>query len=149
MPEAEHILEVKVPLSKVWDFVSDMDQWAPLVPGYVSHEKKGDRESLWTLKGDVGILTKKVTFQINIVEWTQPRKVAFTMKGVNENVSGKGYFLGEALTPETTMITGHLELQQGGSMGPMVNSLFKVVMPKVTKNFVESMAAKIQEPAKS
>lgn len=148
MPEAEHIVEVRAPQSKVWEFVSNMDKWAPLVPGYVSHEKKGEKESLWTLKGDVGILTKKVTFQINITEWTEPSKVAFTMKGVNENVSGKGYFQGETVTLATTKVTGHLELQQGGSMGPMVNSLFKVVMPKVTKSFVETMAKSIEESAK-
>ena len=38
MPSGTHVTELDIPIDKVWDFVSDMNRWAPLVPGYIEHE---------------------------------------------------------------------------------------------------------------
>ena len=58
--------------------------------GYQSHERLSERESLWTLKGQLGQLSKAVTFHVDITEWAEPSKVAFTLKGTNDNVAGSG-----------------------------------------------------------
>ncbi|WP_412850212.1 hypothetical protein [Brevibacillus invocatus] len=50
----------------IWEFVSVMDKWAPLVPGYISHEIINDRQSTWTFMGDIGIMKKKVSLKIDI-----------------------------------------------------------------------------------
>ena len=51
----------------------------------MSHERLSERESLWTLKGQLGQLSKAVTFRVRITEWAEPSKVAFTLKGTNDN----------------------------------------------------------------
>jgi carbon monoxide dehydrogenase subunit G len=147
MPDAKYAVEVRAPIAAVWTAVSDMDRWAPLIPGYVSHDKVRDAESLWTLKGDVGILTKTVTFRVRITEWTEPSNVAFMLEGTDENVVGQGRFVAEPLEAGVSRITGYLELQQRGAKGPMVNGLLKGVMSKLTQSFVETLAREIEMDA--
>jgi carbon monoxide dehydrogenase subunit G len=99
MPKAEHSRIVPAPLSDVWAYVRDMDNWAPLVTGYQRHEKLGDRESYWYLKGDLGGLTRIAEFKVQIDEWDDAGHVAFSLRGVNEPVTGSGSFDAVALEP--------------------------------------------------
>lgn len=69
-----------------------MDNWAPLVTGYQSHEKQSETDSLWTLRGDVGALSRVVQFQVHITDWSGPSRVAFALKGLNEPLEGGGSF---------------------------------------------------------
>ena len=51
MPEAIHTLRVALPPESVWDFVKDMNKWAPMLTGYQKHTIVTETKSLWTLKG--------------------------------------------------------------------------------------------------
>ena len=144
MPEVKHTFEVQAPAEVVWTRISDMSYWASLIPGYVSHELVDERESLWTVKGDLGILNKTVTFRVTITEWDEPAKVGFTLKATNENVAGDGYFLAEPTGPDSTMVTGYLDLQPGGRLAPVVNVFMKQLMPKTTLDFAKALANKIE-----
>jgi carbon monoxide dehydrogenase subunit G len=93
MPEAEHSTTAHLPVQVIWDYVREMDNWAPFLRGYQSHEKFNDRESVWVLKGDVGMVTRTVKFRVTIDEWGEPSRVRFTLKGVNEPMEGGGEFL--------------------------------------------------------
>lgn len=93
MPSVDLTRRVEATPSQVWDFVQDIDNWAPVVLGYQSHEKIDQRHSRWTLKGDVGILSRTVTFQVEITEWILAQRVAFSLSGVEELVSGEGVFV--------------------------------------------------------
>lgn len=57
MPSAEHRTIVNAPFEKVWGFARDMNNWAPLVTGYQSHEELSGSESIWHLKGELGGMT--------------------------------------------------------------------------------------------
>lgn len=58
MATASHAVEIPLPATEVWDFVSNMEKWATLVPGYREHEIINDRQSTWTFAGNVGVLKK-------------------------------------------------------------------------------------------
>ena len=88
MPSGTHTTELDLPIEKVWDFVKDMDRWAPLVPGYIEHEIINDKQSTWTFKGDIGIMQKTVKLQIDITEWTEPSLVTFDLTGLNAREFG-------------------------------------------------------------
>jgi carbon monoxide dehydrogenase subunit G len=90
--DASYTTTTRVPLAAVWDFVREMDNWGRFVTGYQKHEKQDDKHSTWTLKGDVGVLSRTLTFQVEIVEWIAPSRVGFTLKGVNEPMQGEGTF---------------------------------------------------------
>lgn len=92
MPEVTHSTEVAVPLDTVWDFVRDMDHWAPFLTGYQRHERHDDERSTWHLKGDVGVLSREVELEVVITEWVDRERVTFTLRGINEDVEGGGVF---------------------------------------------------------
>jgi len=92
MPEVVCRHPVAAPVEKVWDFVKHINNWAPMMTGYQSHEEKTDRESVWVLKGDVGMLSRTVTLGVLITDWSGPERVVFTLEGVGEAVSGGGSF---------------------------------------------------------
>jgi carbon monoxide dehydrogenase subunit G len=74
----------------VWEFIRDMNNWAPFLTGYQKHQILDETDSLWTLKGEVGILSRMVELRAHVTEWVEPQRVAFTLTGVNEAVDGGG-----------------------------------------------------------
>ncbi|HMJ55046.1 MAG TPA: SRPBCC family protein [Polyangiaceae bacterium] len=99
MPEVEYTTFVNLPPEKVWDFVKDMNNWAPFLTGYQKHEILNETDSVWTLKGDVGVLARTVELKAHITEWSGPERVSFTLAGVNELVDGGGTLLMGPYTP--------------------------------------------------
>lgn len=92
MPETEYTTTAKLPVDAIWDFVKDMDNWATFVTGYESHEKQNENDSIWVLKGDVGVLARLLRFQVHVTEWAGPERVRFELEGLNEQMRGGGSF---------------------------------------------------------
>src|ERR1700691_4767033 len=90
MPEVEYTTQVARPREAVWEFVKDMNNWAPYLTGYQTHEVLSETDSIWTLKGDVGVLARVVKLKAHGTEWDRPERVASTLTGVNEQVNGDG-----------------------------------------------------------
>ncbi|WHY85828.1 SRPBCC family protein [Neobacillus novalis] len=145
MPSGVHQVEVGLPINKVWDFVKDMDNWAPLIPGYIQHRKFSNRQSTWEFYSNIGFIKKKISLMVTIKEWIEPTRVTFHLKGLNEELSGGGYFLAEAIDKNKTGITGFIEITAGGAMGPFVNTVLKSNLPKVTKEMAIAISTKLEE----
>ncbi|WP_432361546.1 CoxG family protein [Sporosarcina sp. UB5] len=143
MPSGTHTAKLDIPIEKVWDFVSDMNRWAPLVPGYIEHEILSDKQSTWTFKGDIGIMQKTVKLQIDITEWKEPSLVTFDLTGLNENFAGNGYFKAEAISDSETIMHGNLDISARGMMGPMINTILKSFVPKTTEDLTNAIAEEI------
>lgn len=143
MPSGTHKTELDLPIEKVWDFVSDMNRWAPLVPGYIEHELINDKQSTWTFKGDIGIMQKTVKLQIDITEWKEPSLVTFDLTGLNENFAGNGYFKAEAISDSKTEMHGNLDITAKGMMGPMINAILKTFVPKTAEDLTIAIAEEI------
>ena len=90
MPEVECTTTVAVPREAVWEFVKNMNNWAPFLTGYQRHEILSETDSIWTLKGDVGVLARRVELKAHVTEWSGPDRVTFTLTGMNEQVEGGG-----------------------------------------------------------
>jgi carbon monoxide dehydrogenase subunit G len=97
MASHEHRIDTDLPVGAIWDFVREMDHWAPFLTGYQKHEKQSETESVWTLKGDVGVLARTLRFRVTVTEWAGPERVRFALKGINEPMSGEGSFRMETL----------------------------------------------------
>lgn len=144
MATASHTVEVQVPQKEVWNFVSQMEKWATLVPGYREHQIINDRQSTWTFAGNVGALKKEVKVQIDITGWEEPSKISFDLTGLTDKFKGKGYFEDIALDASKTQMTGHLEVKAGGLAAPVLNPIFSAVLPKATSVLTNRVANKIQ-----
>lgn len=145
MPSGTHTKELDVSIDRIWDFVKDMDKWAPLVPGYIGHEILNENQSTWVFKGDIGIMQKTVKLKIDIKEWIEPTRVTFDLTGINENFSGKGYFEAEIISADHTRMIGNLDITAKGMMGPMINTILKSFVPKTAEELTEAIGNKIIE----
>jgi carbon monoxide dehydrogenase subunit G len=144
MPDVTLVSTVKAPIEPTWDFCKDMNNWVQYLKGYEKHEEQNDTESTWWIKGDVGILAKTVSFNVHIDEWIDGDKVAFSMKGVSENMSGKGSLKVET-DGDNTKLTFYLEIKAGGLIGPMVNAVLGPVLKPIAEDFAGKLVARIEE----
>lgn len=144
MPQGKHEILIDVPIEKVWDFVKDMDNWAPLLPGYISHEKLNEKQSKWTFKETVGVLKKKISLQVTIKEWVEPVRVTFDLKGINENLTGNGYFKADPIDVNRTRMTGYLEMTAEGALAPVMNAVMKTSLPKSGQELTTAIAEELE-----
>ncbi len=148
MPNSAHQSEVNVPIRAIWNFVSDIGNWAPLVPGYISHRVLSDKESTWSFKSDMGILKKKIELKVDITSWQEPNKVTFNLTGLNEKFTGHGYFLASQGKDNKNMMTGSLDIKAEGMMAKVANSLLNTSLPELTAELTEAVAAKMEQEYK-
>lgn len=140
-----HQLKVSTPIENVWSFMSDMDKWAPLVPGYMEHKLLSNRQSIWKLKGDISVIQKTISVKIDITEWKKPAKISFDITGLNENFTGNGYFKVERILGRETQIAGYLNISVKGMMRPLINPVLKTFIPKTIEQLLNKAATKMKE----
>lgn len=145
MPQGSHTVVVPLNIETIWAFVHDMNNWAPLVPGYIDHEIITERQSTWSFKGDLGFMKKKVKLQIDIKEWNEPSEVLFDLKGLSDNFIGDGYFKAESMDENTTNMTGYLDITAAGMMGPMINQILTKFVPQTAQELTDAIVAKLLE----
>ncbi len=92
MAEVQHTATSTQPIESIWEFVKEIDNWAPMVTGYQEHEKQNENDSTWVLKGDLGSVTRTLKFKVHVTEWAGPERVTFELEGINELMTGKGVF---------------------------------------------------------
>lgn len=156
MPEVQYSKVIRAPLDQVWEFSKDMGNWAPFLRGYQRHRVISDTESIWTLKGDVGVLSRVVDMQVTVTEWLERQKVAFTIRGITEQVEGAGAVEmfpaedgGSALPAsagggKASRLVVTLAISAKGIMGPVVNALLAPMMRPVAEELAQKLAAKIE-----
>jgi carbon monoxide dehydrogenase subunit G len=124
MPEVIYSKAIPASKARIWHYVHDMDNWAPFIMGYQSHVKKDDRNSTWTVKGELGVLARTVTFDVLITEWIEEERVSFTLTGVTERFDGEGSFrIGLEAQPEGADFAG--TRRRGGVLRRWFRKLFK------------------------
>lgn len=123
MPEVTYTTTMKAPRAEVWDFVRDMNNWAPFTRGYQTHEVLNDNESVWTVKGDLGPISRVTKFHVTITEWIEGERVSFTVRGLNEPINGRGAITIADGDAASTQIHGNATIEMGGALGPVVNEL--------------------------
>ncbi|MBP1971145.1 carbon monoxide dehydrogenase subunit G [Virgibacillus natechei] len=145
MPSGTHTTELTIPIEQIWEFVRDMNKWAPLVPGYIDHDILNDSQSTWTFHVDLGILHRKISLKIDITKWQKPTKVTFDLTGLNEKFSGNGYFEAQTIDESTTKMTGNLDITAKGMKGSVINPVLKSYVPNMTEELTEAIANTLKE----
>jgi len=168
MPEVRAHTVVQRPLIEVWDFVQEMDNWAPMLRGYIGHEKHSETQSTWTLTGDLGPFTKTIDVAVEVVDWVETERVAFELSGITEQVTGQGALSLGLDAPDRTAwqafwdwllhrspvgdaaegsanLTFTFAINALGPMGPMINPMLGPYADAVAKDLLEKVAAHISE----
>lgn len=144
MPEATCQFHVSPPPAKVWLFVRNMDNWAACLPGYEGHQESTAQESIWTLRADLQMMQKTVRLGVQIVEEEPPSRLRFTLRGLDENLSGHGEYRSVAAADGGTDIHLTLNMEMGGVLGPLVNALVATAMPGMLKEAADGIAAGVE-----
>ena len=144
MPSVQHTAVVNAPIEVVWQYLDKMANWAPYLKGYQKHEEIDDKESIWTLKGDMGVLARVVQIKITITEWVEPEKVGFKIDGITERVTGNGIFIATSESAETTSLFFEFTINAGGLIGPVANVLMKPMLKPVATDMGDSIKKDIE-----
>src|SRR4051794_19889195 len=88
----EHAVRVACPPDELWAFMEHFPNWAPYVVGYRDLRQVDDDTAVWTLRGDVGILSREVEIEVSVTSWEPGQSASFSLEGVTERLSGIGAF---------------------------------------------------------
>lgn len=147
MPAVVQSVVVQAPLPATWAFVRDMRNWAELVPGFEGYTAASDIDSEWKIRGDVGILSKLVTFDVHVNEWVEQSHVQFSMVCREEPLTADGSLTAGRLDSASTSLDFALDANAGGMLGPVVNALLKTVLPRMASDFSGSIKRAIEAPS--
>ena len=114
MPVAIENGRVDLNIETMWDFIKDMGNWAPCMPGYVSFQEVDENVSIWTLKGDVKIFKRKVDFHVTVTERVAPDTIAFTLVAEKEGIRGEGTYKAIAVGNDATDLEFNLNMEGSG-----------------------------------
>lgn len=142
MEKVDYNTTVDIPLDVMWDFVKEINNWAPLVKGYQSHEEIDDKESIWVVRGEFGPFSRVTKFHNTITEWNEGQGVAFELKGMNEPLTGYGKVQLESDDGgNSTRIFSELGFEAGGALGPLINRLIKPLVQGMAEDLVKKIIA--------
>ncbi|MBU8565838.1 CoxG family protein [Virgibacillus pantothenticus] len=144
MPNTICKRNITMNIEDIWRFISDLNNWAPLVPGYEQHKMIDHKKSIWVCRGKVGAIQKTVHLTVTITEWTEPNKIAFTLSSSNKQLTGKGTVCANKLSNSETIIICSLTITAKGLAGKMVNGSLRAFLPKLTSHFIDNMIHQMQ-----
>jgi carbon monoxide dehydrogenase subunit G len=144
MPAVTHPVEIDASLPTTWTFVRDMANWAELVPGFQEMAVASDVDSVWKVRGDVGILTKLVTLDVHVAEWVEQSHVHFSMVCREEPLNATGSLTATSIDDARTKLDFALDANAAGMLGPVVNALLKTVMPRMASDFAGAIKREIE-----
>lgn len=144
MPNVTYTATIDVARPAVWDFVQDINNWAPFAHGYQEHEVVNDRESVWVVKGEIGPISRVTKFHVQITEWLEGERVAFILKGLNESVNGEGAIVISDTASGATEVRGDAAIEFGGSLGPVINQFFVPWLRAGADELVTKIAVALQ-----
>ena len=144
MVSASASVDLAMPAPVVWSFVERYDNWADLFPGYQRHRLTQDGASIWTVRGDLGILSRIVEVEIRPGARGGAGAVTFAVKGITEDVAGTGTFAVQGLGDGRSRLTFAIELAAAGPLGPVVNALLARRLPALLEQFAPVLARRIE-----
>jgi carbon monoxide dehydrogenase subunit G len=142
--ETQQTFTIDAPIEEVWAYVCDISNWATSMPGYQSFEEVDERNSKWVIKVALGALTRTVLLDVQITEWREPDRVAFSLRGENDPVEGDGTFAAIA-ADGVTDITFVLAISGNGPMAATMEAMSRPVVPRMASAIGESLKRAIEE----
>ncbi|WP_225986002.1 SRPBCC family protein [Psychrobacillus glaciei] len=143
MALASHSVIIPTSVENVWEYVSQIENWAIMVPAYKEHEQIDEQKSVWTFEGNFKGFKKTVKMELNVTEFHEPSTIRFALKGLTDNFTGSGKFTAEEMAGQTAM-TGTIEVNTGGLTGAVLTPVVKMVLPKVTTRLTEKIARQVK-----
>jgi carbon monoxide dehydrogenase subunit G len=140
-----HEMVVDASIGEVWQYISNLGYWAPLVPGYIEHKIISDKVSEWKFKIDIGLMRKKIQARVNITEWIKPSRVTFSITGLNEKFTGGGSFEAEKSSEFQTTVKGRLAINTYSPIEKIITPILDKTVPDMTAELTTNVAREIEK----
>lgn len=144
MIETEQTVVIDAAIGDVWDYVSDIQRWAALMPGMRECEVIDASDSKWTIKVGVGGLVRTVKVNVHVDRWDGPGRVLFSYRLDGDPVQGGGTYTATALGTRQTEIVLNVRVEGGGPMAPMWEAMGKPLLPQLARGFADQLKAAIE-----
>ena len=145
MANSTHTEVIQTNGDALWTFLRDKEEWAKLIPGYLSHEVQTANEMMWEFKGNFGVVEKAVKVQVKIKEIIENKKIAFDLEGISDNINGEGYFEMEEVGEGKYNVIGNLNMKAGGFLAAMINPVLEKYVPQTIEQHVQAIAKHISQ----
>jgi carbon monoxide dehydrogenase subunit G len=143
MPTYDNSQPVRASQKDVWSFVHDIDNWAGLFPGYQRHLEVEPDHFQWQIRGEAGVWSRLVEFDVHVQEWNEPESVRFSLRGRTEPVAGSGRFFITPVDAATCRIGFELTADAKGPTAPMVNTLLDKFLSEQSGQFLRTLADRV------
>jgi len=144
MIETEQTVVIDAALADVWNYVSDIQRWAALMPGMRECEVIDESDSKWTIKVGVGGLVRTVRVNVHVDQWDGPERVFFSYKLDGDPVQGGGTYVAKSIGPGQTEIVLKVRVEGGGPMAPMWEAMGKPLLPTLARGFANQLKESIE-----
>ncbi len=135
---------IKAELTQIWNYVSNMANWASNMPGYRAFEIVNAQESLWTLKIGFGQLVRTVKVRVQIEIWREPDRVDFCYRLDDDPVSGCGHYAAQLRDDGEVEIELSIHIVGEGRSSPVWEAMGRPVLPKMVGAFAKSLKTVIE-----
>jgi len=144
MIETEQQVTIAAPINAVWDFVSDIERWAALMPGMQACEVIDPDHSRWVLKVGVGGLVRTVKVNVAVASWDGPGAVDFSYALEGDPVRGGGTYRALATSPDATAVILQVQVVGSGPLAPMWEAMGRPLLPQLANAFAERLRDRIE-----
>jgi uncharacterized protein len=141
---------ISVPVDEAWKVLSDLEQVVPLMPGAQLTGRDGD-DYLGKVKVKVGPVTSEFSGKANFVERDEEHHRA-VINGRGREARGSGNAAATVTTQlhpdgDRTRVTVDTDLKIVGKLAQFGSGMLQQVSEKLLGEFVQSLEAKLAEPA--
>lgn len=92
MISGTHTVEIGTSPERLWDYLVEFDNWAEFVVGFQKFRIVDERTSVWTLRGDVGVLAREVDLEVALLDQEPGHRARYSITGVTERLEGTATF---------------------------------------------------------
>ena len=141
MPEATSEMYFNLPLSSIWEFISDLSKIASCLR-FVSGVEKTSDSLIWKVKIPMSITTRTSVLKSKITEIEEEKKLSWIAKG--EHLQWGGSFDLEEIEEARTRAKIKLEVTGLGPMAMIINPTAALQIKNQLKFFIEQLKKNLE-----
>ncbi|MCJ7458588.1 MAG: SRPBCC family protein [candidate division Zixibacteria bacterium] len=142
MPEASLEICFNLPLTSVWEFISDLKNIASCLRFVGGVEKTSD-SLIWKVKVPMSITTRTSVLKPGVIQSEDKKTFSWRAKG--EHIQWSGRFELEEMEEKKTRAKIKLEVTGFGPMAMIINPTAALQIKNQLKFFVEQLKKRLEE----
>lgn len=146
MPLYSYDIEVNVPIEEGWNYISDFNNWTPLISGFESYQAISNKEIRWIFVTNLIIYKKRTEVITEITTWRKPSTIAFNVRGVSDELNATVHLNAQSIHPTRTKLSATVQIAPEGFLSKVIINQLESALEKKKKGTNDfSISQKIEE----